>query len=225
MLYAVNTSAASVDENVINRSRHGFTLIELLVVISIVALLISILLPALAKARNSANNVDCLTRVKQLGLIFMLYEQDQKVLPVGLSPTGGWLNRVWSYLPHGGMHDEAGATYPTKGNILYCPRFPASGDVWSDPYAHSGTGWLKVHYGMNVALELISSDKIYGTKILLGDNGDRAGCTVLGGYAVFNYDYRERLSRRHDGNTNYVFSDGHADDLKFAPEKNLFVLQ
>ena len=49
--------------------RHsGFTLIELLVVISIISLLIAVLLPALAQARESSRKLDCATRMKQIGI-------------------------------------------------------------------------------------------------------------------------------------------------------------
>jgi prepilin-type N-terminal cleavage/methylation domain-containing protein len=58
--------------------RHAFTLIELLVVISIIALLISILLPALAGARKSARSVLCLSNMRQLGLAFEMYTNDNK---------------------------------------------------------------------------------------------------------------------------------------------------
>ena len=56
--------------------RKAFTLIELLVVISIVALLIAILLPALAKARMSANAVKCGSQLRQIGLMMETYTSD-----------------------------------------------------------------------------------------------------------------------------------------------------
>ncbi|HCD35145.1 MAG TPA: hypothetical protein DER01_22270 [Phycisphaerales bacterium] len=61
-----------------NRSRLAFTLIELLVVISIVALLISILLPALAKARESARMAGCLSNQRQHLVAINCYVNDQK---------------------------------------------------------------------------------------------------------------------------------------------------
>ena len=60
----------------LTQRRCAFTLIELLVVISIVSLLISILLPALAKARNSARILECATHERQLGYAITIYSVD-----------------------------------------------------------------------------------------------------------------------------------------------------
>jgi|GEM_PF-2553776 len=55
---------------------RGFTLIELLVVISVISLLVAILLPALAGARESARRIKCLSGVRQVGLFIRLYQDD-----------------------------------------------------------------------------------------------------------------------------------------------------
>ena len=54
-------------------NKKGFTLIELLVVITIITLLMTILMPALAKVRNQAKKVVCRSNLKQLGLGFPMY--------------------------------------------------------------------------------------------------------------------------------------------------------
>ena len=59
-----------------NKKRKGFTLVELLVVIGIIALLVSILMPALSKAREMAKRIKCSSNLKQCGIAFALYQLD-----------------------------------------------------------------------------------------------------------------------------------------------------
>lgn len=84
------------------RSCPGFTLIELLVVISIITLLISLLLPALRTARNSARAVLCSSNLRQLGIVFPIYANDNEgQLPpalVGAKTPGDWQYFIAPYL-------------------------------------------------------------------------------------------------------------------------------
>jgi prepilin-type N-terminal cleavage/methylation domain-containing protein len=57
-------------------SRRRFTLVELITVVAIVAILASLLLPALARARRSAYQVVCASNLKQIGVAFELYAGD-----------------------------------------------------------------------------------------------------------------------------------------------------
>ncbi len=70
--------------------REGFTLIELLVVIAIIALLMSILMPSLARVRKQAQSIACMSRLKSWGLLFRLYCDE----------NNGYFNEGWGYLQH-----------------------------------------------------------------------------------------------------------------------------
>jgi prepilin-type N-terminal cleavage/methylation domain-containing protein len=76
------------------RHRRGFTLVELLVVIGIIALLISILLPTLSKARESANRTACLSNMRQLGTAMQLYASENR----DCVPTGYIFQKQFSYV-------------------------------------------------------------------------------------------------------------------------------
>ena len=73
----------------LSHKRRGFTLVELLVVIGIIALLISILLPTLARARDAAKSIKCASNARQLAQGLLGYTTDfQGQFPVGFTPIG-----------------------------------------------------------------------------------------------------------------------------------------
>ncbi|MEQ9460704.1 MAG: prepilin-type N-terminal cleavage/methylation domain-containing protein [Phycisphaeraceae bacterium] len=117
------------------RRTHGFTLIELLVVISIIALLIGILLPALGAARNTARNMGCLSNNRQLVIALYAYavDNDSSFPDNTAGGTISWydLERLGQYLP-GELESDANQTI--VGGAMVCPsdRGPQGTDAQSN---------------------------------------------------------------------------------------------
>lgn len=150
--------------------RRAFTLIELLVVISIIALLIAVLLPALASARNAAQATVCLAGMRQFTIGVNSYvESEKQYWPVGTQypyATGPNFNGgvVWQQIvahfingkyiaesPYGiGIYSGQTAFFygaVRDNNIFQCPTGKVYTNAWASPVA-STYAWNTAVYGM-----------------------------------------------------------------------------
>lgn len=137
----------------------GFTLIELLVSISIIALLVAILLPALGRARQAAQDLQCLTAQRQLGIGMAVYTGDyQQTFPPYETGTGASLRTYASLL---WSHEVF-----TSGQIFECPRleydFPDSFRELTPVVGPTSYLFRHVHMGYNYS-NLGSSFRLLGS--------------------------------------------------------------
>ena len=114
------------------KERKGFTLIELLVVISIIALLMSILMPAMSRVKDQARKVMCVNNLRQWGITCSAYAQDNNY-----QITAEYDQAIWVYAlkPYMGYSDEKTRK---KEDVIFCPM---ASKPRNDPGGAAGPGY------------------------------------------------------------------------------------
>ena len=209
----------------------AFTLIELLVVISIISILISILLPALAKSRESARTILCAINLKQCHLGFVNYMSDFKGTIPAYNTGGSSLCRWWNYkltqnpcegsklngyinaFLTSGYHRYANpitlySQYRAEAGILACPSVvdpkPYVMDYGMNEFLKE---WAGIHYDSIGSIGYLKMDDVLKASdaVLLGEPRNTLYLSTVNDPVAAS-----AAIYRHNSKGNAVYVDGHA---------------
>ncbi|MEM9108463.1 MAG: prepilin-type N-terminal cleavage/methylation domain-containing protein [Planctomycetota bacterium] len=219
--------------------KRGFTLIELLVVISIIAMLIAILLPAIGSARQSARTAVCLSNCKQMALATVAYatEHDMQLPTVGFSHGGETFPEQgsWFFLLEDYVQDDAKLLYrcPSDTSAYWDTVAPTTGKLRRVSYATSFTLGFANGFEAFGNLDRIPSPSSTIFAVELTEGGQEPGNLDHSGFVTADHVHPETWTGstpadaddvvgfqvqidQHQGSANYTYLDGHAERLSRA---------